>query len=423
MFAALAAADIGVKLSYMPLLAILLPAKAQALDGASAPVVVSALGLAGALVASVVNLGVGWLSDHGGTRFGRRRWVLGGVTAICVGYAMLGVARTPRDLLAAVLLLQVAINCTIAPLLVLVAQRFFRRPSGFVVGAGGASQPIASFIGAAVTAVLIPFGVAAYVVVGVLTAALVAPFVLMRRNGAARADMETETDASSSPVHAAGSAPPGRADLLRLWAWRFALQLTASLSAPYALFRLRDAEHGADGGAVGLTLGVSLLTLIASCAHLLAAVVVAGAVSRGLARRDAARLAALVLTAAMAVFVFARGPAAFVAAFLLMGLGAGAGQVADTQLALDLLPSRRTLGRDLGVLNLAYTLPQMIAPLFALSLPGVREGKVGLLFALAGLASLAAAAIAGGLTRRASAQEGVAAVDSRNPEDQPASAC
>ena len=152
-------------------------------------------------------------------------------------------------------------------------------------------------------------------------------------------------------------------------------------------------------------------------------VVVAGAVSRGLARRDAARLAALVLTAAMAVFVFAQGPAAFVAAFLLMGLGAGAGQVADTQLALDLLPSRRTLGRDLGVLNLAYTLPQMIAPLFALSLPGVREGKVGLLFALAGLASLAAAAIAGGLTRRASAQEGVAAVDSRNPEDQPASAC
>ena len=41
--AALAAADIGLKLSYIPLLSILLPAKAQALDGASAPFVVSAM--------------------------------------------------------------------------------------------------------------------------------------------------------------------------------------------------------------------------------------------------------------------------------------------------------------------------------------------------------------------------------------------
>ena len=218
MFAALAAADIGIKLSYMPFLAILLPAKAQALDGASAPFVVSALGLVGALVASVVNLGVGWLSDRSGTAFGRRRWVVGGVAAICAGYVLLGLSRTPGDLLAAVLLLQVAINCTISPLMVLVAERFFRRPTGFVVGAGGASQPIASFIGAAVSAALIPFGVSAYVVIGLLTAGLVTPFALMRRRDdglAAPAPSLAEPAPSAAPPPAAGSSlegePPRRA--------------------------------------------------------------------------------------------------------------------------------------------------------------------------------------------------------------------
>lgn len=397
-FAALAAADIGLKLSYMPLLSILLPAKAQALDPASAPFVLSAVSLAGAAVASVVNLAVGWLGDRTGPAHDRRRWVGIGAAAICASYLMLGLAREPFAFLASVLMLQVSINVTISPLTVLIADRFFRRPHGFVVGAGGASQPMAGFLGAGLTAALIPFGPAAYLAIGVVTAALITPFVLLSRPGAGpplppAVEPAAEPPAEREPLSL-------RRDLARLWVWRFSLALTAALSGPYALFRLRDALGGAGATrVVALAVDVSALTLLASCAHLAAAVSTAWAVSRGLRRREAAVLAALVLAAGMIAFVAARGPIGFVVAFALMGFGTGASQVSDAQLALALLPSRTTLGRDIGLLNLAYTAPQMLAPLLAMATPGVRGGHVEALFAVAALSSLAAAAIAGGMDR------------------------
>jgi len=56
---------------------------------------------------------------------------------------------------------------------------------------------------------------------------------------------------------------------------------------------------------------------------------------------------------------------------------------AQSALAMQLLPSPRHRGRDLGILNLTNTLPAMLAPLLALTLAPQRMGFAPLLMTLA----------------------------------------
>jgi len=46
----------------------------------------------------------------------------------------------------------------------------------------------------------------------------------------------------------------------------------------------------------------------------------------------------------------------------IMGLGFGMFQAVDTALMSQVLPSAKSFGKDLGVVNIAATLPQTLAP-------------------------------------------------------------
>ena len=53
---------------------------------------------------------------------------------------------------------------------------------------------------------------------------------------------------------------------------------------------------------------------------------------------------------------------------VLAGLGFGAFQAVDTALVSQVLPSEHAHGKDLGVVNIAATLPQTLAPAVARSI-------------------------------------------------------
>lgn len=395
--AALAAAEVGARLSYLPLLTLLLPYRMQALAGPLAAVRLSEAALAGAATASVSNLVFGWLGDRWSARVDRRAWLLAGLVLVAAGYAAFAAARTLPALVAALLLLQVAFNLVLSPLNALIAERFFRRPLPWALGASGAAQPAAGVLGAATTAVLLPFGWAPYAAVAALTAVLTAPFAFAGRR---RRDAPAAPSPPPDLVSDGADAAVRSGSLAALWAWRAAIALAATLSGPYLLFRVRDGLSGPAGApsraAAALTaaaVGVSLLTAFSSAAHLAAAAALARASGRGLSRRLAAATSALALAGSLLLFALASGPPAFVLAYGLLGLANGAVQVADQRLALALLPSRRTLGRDLGLLNLANTLPQMAAPALALATPGLAQGRVEPLFYLAAAAGVVAAVL------------------------------
>jgi MFS family permease len=78
----------------------------------------------------------------------------------------------------------------------------------------------------------------------------------------------------------------------------------------------------------------------------------------------------------------------------LTGMGHGVYEGVDLALVTDVLPDRdRHAAKDLGLLNIANTLPQVIAPLFAPVILAVSHGDYTLLFAVAGAVAVLGAAV------------------------------
>jgi len=73
----------------------------------------------------------------------------------------------------------------------------------------------------------------------------------------------------------------------------------------------------------------------------------------------------------------------------LVGMGHGVYEGVDLALVTDVLPDRaRHAAKDLGLLNIANTLPQVIAPLAAPAILQASRGDYTLLFAVAGAVAI-----------------------------------
>jgi Na+/melibiose symporter-like transporter len=78
----------------------------------------------------------------------------------------------------------------------------------------------------------------------------------------------------------------------------------------------------------------------------------------------------------------------------LTGMGHGVYEGVDLALVTDVLPDRdQHAAKDLGLLNIANTLPQVIAPLCAPAILAVSRGDYALLFAVAGAVAVLGAAV------------------------------
>jgi MFS family permease len=158
----------------------------------------------------------------------------------------------------------------------------------------------------------------------------------------------------------------------------------------FALFNIQDRVHiPAAWTAEGF---LSLMIVTASLVQV-ATSLVGGFLSDRWGRRKPFVLAAGVLLAA-ATLLMAVGSdwRVVVWAFAIFGAGFGLYTTVDVALVTQVLTSRRDAGRDLGLINLANTIPQMLAPLLGLWL----VGTLGVYAALYLVAAVAAAA-GGGL--------------------------
>jgi MFS family permease len=94
----------------------------------------------------------------------------------------------------------------------------------------------------------------------------------------------------------------------------------------------------------------------------------------------------------MVVFSMSPSWPVLVAAYVVFGCGAGCFCAVDIALVTQVLPSQRDAGKDLGVINLANTLPQALAPALAVWSLGPTHENFHVFFLMA-----AGLALAGGL--------------------------
>ena len=362
----------------LPLLTLLLPLKVEGLSGEARIGVFTATVFAGAIAASISNVLFGWLSDRSVARGGgRRAWMAGGVAATAASYGGLIVAATPVALVAALVAFQVAVNALLAPMMAIMAEEVPDAQKGVAGGLFALGGPLASIVSTVLVGQAMLSEAARFAILPVAVAACIAPLLLARARVAV---------ADRGPR---GDVPASRRDLIVAGVARLFVQIAGVVTQTYLLYYFASIVPAAERA--GLPARIGHLLTIAFIVPLPAALILGRLSDLTRRRKPAILLAALIAAAGLAGMALARGWPAGAAAFVVYTLGSSVFVALNEGVAMQLLPNPRHRGRDLGLLNLANTLPSLLGPPLAWVFATPHD-FVGVMLALAVLA------VGGGLT-------------------------
>ncbi len=381
---AFALAYAGGVLSYMPLLGFLLPERIEAMAHQGRIEALSTVLVAGALVASLSNIVAGMLSDRSiAAGRSRRGWIGLGLAGMPLAYGWVWHAQGATELLLAVCAVQVAINMVLGPLLPMLADEVPDAQKGLASGLTTVAQPLSMGLSAGLVALEQHSEALAYLALTLLIVGMVLPLL------ATRARL---LPPSPEAQHAAQQRPASR----QIWLWiaRFLPQTAMNVLSFYLIYYFEDVSHGMPASA--LVQQVSVLSAVASMLAVPLAVW-AGHWARGQSRRRVlGQISVLAAAAGLLVMRLADGwQWGWQGAALGYGLFAAGTHVflaMHAALLVQALPSPRHRGRDMGLQNLANTVPSLVGPALAVSLAS--GGHFALLLSvLAPMVTLSAAAL------------------------------
>jgi MFS family permease len=146
------------------------------------------------------------------------------------------------------------------------------------------------------------------------------------------------------------------------WAWltRFLLNLSNSVAIVYLLYFLQDeVGHSDPDSGVFILTGIYAVTLLST-------VVASGIWSdRASRRRVFVCWSGIVMSVAALLLAFWPTWTGAMVAAAVLGLGFGVYLSVDFALMTEVLPAAGDRGKDLGVINIANSLPQVLAPVIA----------------------------------------------------------
>lgn len=379
------AAQIGAFIGFIPLLTLLLPLKAAAIAPAGKAELLALVALWGAVTAGLANVFAGVLSDRARLGAGGRwRWIATGLVATVASYGLIALATTPWALLMAVVALQISLNLMLNPLAAVLPDEVPDRQKGVVSGFAGLAYPVASLFGALVIGIVLSTEPARlWAVVGAMLM-LVLPFILVTRQRRAT------SLATSSPAWSWVALKDH--DFRMAFLSRLLVQTAVAMNVLYLLFFLQRETGIASVLPDQRPEAVVGWILAASTAAAILSGLWAGVASdRSGRRRELIFAGGLCLAAgALLMAVRPQWPAPALAQ-IVFGIGVGIYGVVDTALIAQVLPSRGNAGRDLGLMNVATTAAQVLAPLLALGALQLVGHDLRLLFALSGLIAIGGA--------------------------------
>jgi len=378
-------ANLGIMMAFFTPIQNLLPRLAQEAAPDSKEAALAWITGAGAFAAIVFNPLAGALSDRTTSRWGRRKpWVLIGSVVGGLGIVALGVPGTVVGLAAVWFVAQIAINAAYAGLTATVPDQVPIRQRGLVSGWIGLAQTVGVVLGVVVVSFFVTDLHLGLVAIAGLFVVLVMPFVLRTRDIPLGRDQQP-------PFHLGAwlrgfwISPREYPDFAWAWLTRFLMMLGNAMATLYLLFWLQD-EVGYAEPEQGQTVLIALYAL----GTILTAVVF-GKLSDRSGRRKVYVIAATVVMAVAAAILafFPVFPAAMLAA-LILGLGYGMYLGVDQALVTQVLPRAIDRGRDLGVINIANSAPQVLAPVIAAPIVTGVGGYTGLYLLTAAVTLLSA---------------------------------
>lgn len=371
---ALAYAALWLALLTPAIITLALRVRQLAPDNAAEPI--SRVLMAGAIVALVSNPVFGALSDSTRSRFGRRRpWLVGGVLCGCASLAVIGLAPSVDVVLLGWCAAQLSFNAVLAAMVAIIPDRVPPAQRGTVVGILGVCMPIGQITGTYLVqllsvnmlmALLVPGAIG---VVGVLGLTL----ILGREPSVPPTEQIVKIDSNGLRDHR---------DFAWAWLSRVFFTTGSCFLQAYQPFFLLDALHMTPADVPHLMFRSTLVQA--------AMVVIWSLISGRLSDRTGLRKPFVMAGSTLQglglwVIAFSHSYSMLLLGVGLVGMGHGVYEGVDLALVTDVLPDRaRHAAKDLGLLNIANTLPQVIAPLAAPVILAISRGDYMLLFAVAG---------------------------------------
>ncbi|GAA1639193.1 MFS transporter [Kribbella alba] len=355
--AAVVLANVGVFAAWLGPIQVLLAKQSDAIAPGNKEFVFGLVTGVGAAVSVVANPLFGALSDRTASRWGRRvPWVFGGAVGGAIGLLVLAGAGAVAWMLLGWCLVQLFCNALLAAITAAIPDRVPKLQRGVVGGWVALAQTLGALVGVGLATAVGGVGVG-YLACAVFLLISVVPYLL----GSGDQRLASRTPFAWPEFLRGFWVSPRRfPDFGWAWLTRFLLNLGNGLGTLYLFFYLQDAVSYDNPDT-----GVLILTAIYSVCVLLTAVA-SGSWSDRLGRRKVFVTWSGVVMAVGAV-VLAVWPtwSAAVVAAVILGVGFGVYLSVDFALLTEVLPSARDRAKDLGVINIANSLPQVIAPAIA----------------------------------------------------------
>ena len=343
----------------------------------------------GSLVALVGNPLAGRLSDRTTSPLGMRRpWMVAGWAGGTLGILVVAVAPSIPVVLVGWCLAQLCFNALLAAMVAVLPDRVPTVQRGLVAGVLGICVPVASVSGTYLVDLFSGSQLAMFLVPCALGGFFILLFV-------ARLDDRRLAAGDKPPWSLRELAatfyvnPRISPDFGWAFASRFLLVLAFAFLTTYQAYYLLDTLGSAEDD---VPRQIFLGTLTQS-AVVVAASLVGGRLSDRTGRRKAfVAAASFVYGLALLVIAGAGSFEGFLVGMAISGLGFGVYMAVDLALVVDVLPDDHTTAKDLGVLNMAASLPFSVAPALAPVVLAIGGGSYVLLYVVAGACAFAGAA-------------------------------
>lgn len=341
-------------------MSVLVPQRLRDIGIANSTAVLGSINAAGSIASIFIALFIGALSDRTASRWGKRTpWIFTG--AFIYGICFWALSRPQNALLIGItyVLALVGLNMVQAPIYARISDQVEESARATVSAAIGAGGVIGQGIGTLVGSSLIEHMELGFVCAGLCALAAGVLSVLIAPREASSKDMPKDTGKPLWKVVVESLTPPLKncADFYRAFICRTCLIVAYQMVFSYQLYILQDHIGESKLQAAASIQVISIITMIVSIISSL----VAGPIADALHRRKAPIIVACAFFAVglampwifptqMGMFLFG-GIASF---------GYGMYLSVDQALNVDVLPDRKTAGKDLGFMNIATCAGQAI---------------------------------------------------------------
>jgi MFS family permease len=371
--------------SYTPL-QVLLPTQLQNIDPHGKIVALAVVTGFGALASGIATPLAGALSDNTTSKYafwrmaGRRhRWSLGMAVLAALSLVLVSQMRTVLGVTILWVLFSAFQNGEYASLSAAIPDHVPVRQRATVAGWVGMPQALGLVVGTVLVVAVFTGQTSGYVVLAVLMAVLVLPFVLLTPDYPL-GSKDRKPFSWRELGRSYWISPREYPDFAWAWITRFLMSLAIAMGTLYLLYFLRDKIHYAQLFPGQDAQDGLLILIVIYTAGVVITAIIGGMISDRLGRRKTMVLVSgIVIAAAALLLTFVETWTASIGAAVLFGVGFGAYLAVDQALITQVLPTARDRAKDLGVINIALVCPAAIGALIAA--PLVSLGGYPTLFA------------------------------------------